>query len=325
MRNEDQLPPDEVERLTVLHALGLLDAQHDATFDRVVRLAAHALNVPLAWVALVDRTFVWLKAAYGTSISGFPREGSLSARALRHGGLLEVEDNAAEVGNEFALLAGSVPVCFAVCVPLHSREGRALGVFCVADHDARTLDAVQRQTLVDLAAILDDRLAVLQRASQDLLTTLPNRRGFKLLAKQTLAACLRHGHPAALVLLDLKGLKHINDSRGRGEGDLALLAAADLLVKVFRGSDSVARLGDNQFAVFIANVTGEQAERVFSRFARALQRYNEDARRGYRLDYLSVVIEFNAGHHATIERLLQDAENAMYTLKGSQQAATRQQ
>ncbi len=325
MRNEVELPPDEVERLTVLHALGLLDAQHDATFDRVVRLAVHALDVPLAWVALVDRTFVWLKAANGTNISGFPRDGSLCARALRHGGLLEVDDNVTEVGSEFALLAGSVPVRFAVCVPLHSREGRALGVLCVADRNPRSLDAVQRQTLTDLAAILDDRLAVLQRASQDLLTTLPNRRGFKLLAKQTLAACLRHGHPAALVLLDLKGLKQINDSRGRGEGDPALLAAANLLVKVFRGSDSVARIGDDQFAVFIANVTGEQAQRVFSRFTRALQRYNEESKRGYLLGYRSVAIEFNAGHHATVEGLLQEAENAMYSLKSREQTTTRHQ
>jgi phosphoribosyl 1,2-cyclic phosphodiesterase/CheY-like chemotaxis protein len=62
------LPPDEEERLATLHNLRILDTPREQRFDRLTRLAAGILGVPIALVSLVDRERQWFKSAHGVSV-----------------------------------------------------------------------------------------------------------------------------------------------------------------------------------------------------------------------------------------------------------------
>lgn len=59
------IPPDEAERLHLLHALRILDTPSEEVFDRITRLVARILDVPIALVSLVDTDRQWFKSRIG--------------------------------------------------------------------------------------------------------------------------------------------------------------------------------------------------------------------------------------------------------------------
>jgi diguanylate cyclase (GGDEF)-like protein len=90
------------------------------------------------------------------------------------------------------------------------------------------------------------------------LTGLLNRRGFYQRFHQELAAARRSGQSLSLVMIDLDGLKAINDRDGHEVGDRALRALAESMRDVLRVTDVGARLGGDEFAL-LAPHTGEPA------------------------------------------------------------------
>jgi diguanylate cyclase (GGDEF)-like protein len=101
-------------------------------------------------------------------------------------------------------------------------------------------------------AKLEARVARLdQLANRDPLADLPNRRGFLVSLERLIARVERYGGPAAMLFVDLDGLKTINDSFGHKAGDQALLEVAQRLVSCVRESDCVARIGGDEFGVLL--------------------------------------------------------------------------
>ncbi len=97
---------------------------------------------------------------------------------------------------------------------------------------------------------LERRVEAAQSASRtDPLTGLLNRRAWRTTMQSEDARCRRYGHPATIAMLDLDGLKRVNDSRGHAAGDEVLRRAATILDSVLRGADTAYRLGGDEFAV----------------------------------------------------------------------------
>jgi diguanylate cyclase (GGDEF)-like protein len=92
------------------------------------------------------------------------------------------------------------------------------------------------------------------RADIDPLLDVFNRRGFERELKRTLAYVTRYGAQAALVYLDLDGFKPVNDAHGHAAGDAVLKAVAATLLRNVRASDSVARIGGDEFVVLLWNL-----------------------------------------------------------------------
>jgi diguanylate cyclase (GGDEF)-like protein len=94
---------------------------------------------------------------------------------------------------------------------------------------------------------------------QDPLTGLANRRAFNDALKATVAAPPRAEGAHALLVLDLSGIKQINDVYGQGAGDEALAIAAQRIVAATRAGDVVARLGGDEFAILARHLAGPEA------------------------------------------------------------------
>ena len=90
-------------------------------------------------------------------------------------------------------------------------------------------------------------------AHQDALIALPNRRGFLRELDRLIARVQRYQVPAAMLFVDLDGLKMINDSFGHKAGDEALIEVANLLQRGVRRSDVVARIGGDEFGILLEN------------------------------------------------------------------------
>ncbi len=88
----------------------------------------------------------------------------------------------------------------------------------------------------------------------DPLVGLPNRRCIFRDLERIIAGLNRHGGPAAIIFVDVDGLKQINDRFGHSVGDAALISIAQTLVGTVRKTDTVARLSGDEFIILLPNV-----------------------------------------------------------------------
>jgi diguanylate cyclase (GGDEF)-like protein len=124
------------------------------------------------------------------------------------------------------------------------------------------IDAL-RSEVERLAAELTDMRAhaslLESLAQEDPLTGLLNRRGFFRDLARAVAYRARYGTPIALLLVDLDEFKPINDQYGHEAGDKALVHVATLIRNNVRASDSVGRLGGDEFGAILWQVDERNA------------------------------------------------------------------
>jgi diguanylate cyclase (GGDEF)-like protein len=107
-------------------------------------------------------------------------------------------------------------------------------------------------------------------AHQDSLIAMPNRRGFMRELDRLIARVQRQDIPAAMLFVDVDGLKTINDTFGHGAGDQALIQIAELLLSGVRRSDVVARLGGDEFGILLENANEQRAQETAVRLSQQI-------------------------------------------------------
>jgi GAF domain-containing protein len=154
---------DEERRLSTLHGLGILDTPREHRFDRLTRLAAAILDVPVALVSLVDKDRQWFKSAHGLELRETSREVSFCAHAVASAQTLIVPD--AFRDPRFAdnpLVTGHPRIRFYAGFPLFV-AGSCVGTLCAVDKRPRHVDAEALGLLQDLAALVEFELRVPRR------------------------------------------------------------------------------------------------------------------------------------------------------------------
>jgi diguanylate cyclase (GGDEF)-like protein/PAS domain S-box-containing protein len=150
----------------------------------------------------------------------------------------------------------------------HAKKEKVASLeYTLATKDKRTLETIvnlrlfkfngEIATLCTMADIshqkqVEHKLAHL--ASHDMLTGLPNRMAFDAQLQQSLALARQNQHLLAIFLLDLDHFKRINDSHGHDLGDKVLQAAGEKLSQLLRKSDTVARIGGDEFIVMLSEL-----------------------------------------------------------------------
>ncbi|MEU7909096.1 GGDEF domain-containing protein [Actinoplanes sp. NPDC049118] len=184
----------------------------------------------------------------------------------------------------------------------------------------RQLDAFREnaQLLAELHRSLDQRETLAARlqhqAFHDGLTGLPNRQ----LYSQRLDAALAAGGPAVVMLIDLDDFKLVNDAHGHAAGDRLLKVIADRMRACVRSSDTVSRIGGDEFAVLLSSLPGDDPLEIAARIVREIEAPvpvdGGSARVG-----ASVGVAFArpgaAGCLPDGEALLREADHAMYAVK----------
>lgn len=143
------------------------------------------------------------------------------------------------------------------------------------DADAQLERRVADRTgeLEALNAELRERQRELQSMTHvDPLTGLANRLLFEARLDQSMQQARRGSGPIALLLLDLAGMRAINDGHGSAIGDEVLRAVSERLRRNVREVDTVARIGGDEFAVVLASIGGAaDAERLAGKLLAALR------------------------------------------------------
>jgi diguanylate cyclase (GGDEF)-like protein/PAS domain S-box-containing protein len=170
-------------------------------------------------------------------------------------------------------------------------------------------------SLRDVTARVQMREQLRSESIKDDLTGLLNRRGFDTLGKHTISLADREKRRLLIVFIDLDGMKNINDRFGHHRGDVALLAAADLLRQTFRKSDVVARMGGDEFAIIAQCKNDDDKSHIQRRLSENLERINEQSAALYRLSLSVGLVDYDGAESRPLEDMLDLADKAMYEAK----------
>jgi diguanylate cyclase (GGDEF)-like protein len=182
----------------------------------------------------------------------------------------------------------------------------------------RRLIADQIQSLAKVERLTAE---VYKLAALDQLTGLYNRRSGEQRLEEEISRARRYGCPLTLLLVDLDGLKQINDTLGHAAGDHLLRSFAERLLRAVRGSDVAARIGGDEFMVLLPECRSEEVSHVLGRMEGLRVAYGGQEilcrfSRGW--------VDFKPGE--TAQQFLERADGILYANKraGRQQNETEQ-
>lgn len=182
-------------------------------------------------------------------------------------------------------IAQQIQIGAYISVPLASTDGSLFGTLCAIDPSPQDESIRDELPLIefltrllgtvlfaDLKAAKQARLLEhsQQAARTDVLTGLLNRHGWEQSVAIEEARAKRYGSPACVLIVDLDGLKQVNDTKGHVHGDALIRSASNSIRSVLRENDIVARIGGDEFAILGIECDAEGCEAIFKNVTNAL-------------------------------------------------------
>lgn len=204
------------------------------------------------------------------------------------------------------------------CVKFETDATDRLGIVRLLEAHVCPVSLGGDKLVVDVARDITERreaeAAVRRLAYTDHLTGLPNRVLLYDRATLALARARRSGERLALLFMDLDNLKRVNDTLGHAVGDELLRQVGERLSSMFRGEDTVARIGGDEFVMFVRVSDAMGAEVVAGRIISLLDEpyvvRGEEVRSS-----ASIGIAVAPEHGMDLDELIAKADAAMYVAK----------
>ena len=290
----------------------------DELAGRLLRIVCDAMGYENGFLLTLDdgHENLVVRAAVGPSEPYLgvllPRGTGISWWVAEHGQAQNVPDGQAD-----PRYYGPANIHSVLAVPLQLGDER-VGVLGIESprtaafgrEDEELLAAVSHQVAAALR-VARLHLAAKTAAATDPLTSLPNRRTFFDRLK---AALEGDAHPAVTVaVLDVNGLKALNDEHGHGAGDEALVRIGEIVAAGVRAQDTVARIGGDEFAILFPGASLFAAERVMRRVAANIA--DGTLADGKRLPTIAWGVADAAQRPVSVDVLVDAADRAMYRHK----------
>lgn len=169
--------------------------------------------------------------------------------------------------------------------PLINEDGSLFGTLCAIDPSPQPKNIEDASDLLELLSQLlskilqselklNEQLRVSEKLKLDSLTDhltgAFNRRAWDDLINLEETRCKTYGHPTTVIIIDLNGLKHVNDELGHEEGDKLIQNTANILKQSVRSNDLVARLGGDEFGILNIETNLENTHKLADRILKAL-------------------------------------------------------
>ena len=185
--------------------------------------------------------------------------------------------------------------------PVKSQQGDIVNFVCIQK---------------DITQQKHDKETIEHLVNHDTLTGLPSLRLGKDRLEQAILSAQRHNLLAAVMFLDLDGFKEVNDHYGHAAGDQLLVTTGQRIVEQLRQTDTVARIGGDEFIIIMTNIKDIKAiEQVAKKIIDAVKQplfYKDKVLKVT----ASIGISHYPRHGTTGSELLQQADQAMYSIKG---------
>lgn len=303
-------------------------------FGAILRLAAMLCHTQGVIISLVGADRWWLKSSFGIEAAQTDRATAFCSRVVAERRPVVIADALADEATAILSKSYRPQSRFYAGVPLITEDGFVIGALAVLDTVARDIDERCITALVDLSRQVMTHLelrrqttalaetvrqlqnaeqAILHMADHDALTGLPGRALFDDRLEHALHHAVRYDETLAVMFVDLDGFKAVNDTHGHAAGDRLLQAVANTLRNTLRRSDTVARIGGDEFAVVCPDLHDPDnasivAEKLLNavRCCRAIETMPVTA---------SIGVSVYPYDGANAETLLADADTAMYRAK----------
>jgi diguanylate cyclase (GGDEF)-like protein len=151
-------------------------------------------------------------------------------------------------------------------------------------------------------------------ANTDALTGLYNVRFLQQQLRQLVGVQQRYGQAFAVLLLDINGLKRINDAHGHAAGDRMLVGVATAIRATIRTIDTAVRMGGDEFCILAPHQTASGAKILAYRIGAAVEQLENDG--GVQIG-VSIGVVSCPQHGSDPDRLMELADAAMYRAKAS--------
>lgn len=179
-------------------------------------------------------------------------------------------------------------------------------------------DASEQSSASELSSLTSAVHSLAHRTRYDALTELPNRALFAEWLSVSVARAEREKTPLAVVIIDLDGLRAINESMGHVMGDLVLRKVAQRLLRTMRPSDMVARLGNDEFVVALEGVGQTAAAKIVDRLAPIISKPMQSPQGVLRIGMRAGIAAFPE-HARDLETLMRLADAAVHQSKTHRQ------
>lgn len=154
---------------------------------------------------------------------------------------------------------------------------------------------------------------LIKTATTDALTGVYNR---NYAIKEMESAIANKGKgPSCIAFIDIDRLKQINDTHGHAEGDYAIQTIARAFATSLRGTDSVSRIGGDEFLLVFADCTMEVAEKVIGRVTEKIQQINQLGGKPYSISFSYGITQIDEHSEETVKDLIQLTDKKMYERK----------
>jgi diguanylate cyclase (GGDEF)-like protein len=176
---------------------------------------------------------------------------------------------------------------------------------------------VVKEELLARIGVRQERIRMFkERADQDPLTNLPNRRAFLDVFKARLLEARRYGRPLSLCLIDLDKFKNVNDTYGHLAGDRVLVSFGQLLLSRFRTVDIRGRWGGEEFAVVFYGEDANTGKMILNRVLDEFKGISFEGDKGEKFNTsFSCGIATFPNDGDTFDELFRVADSRLYTAK----------
>jgi diguanylate cyclase (GGDEF)-like protein len=294
-------------------------------FQQVTDLVQRTLDYPRVALYLIDQSMRKLARAALSSVEpetgGFvqPLDGGIRGAALLEGlprrTPVVVDDPAFDPA--FDPVGGSM-----LLAPLEADE-QVIGLLAVESDDERAFSQGDLSVLVAVASQVASAINVARlhaeakRASlTDELTGVGNHRAFW----STLEGYVESATPFAMIMMDVEGLKRVNDTEGHLAGDALLRLVARIIREVARPGDTVARLGGDEFATIMPGIDAGAATRMGASIRRRVGLECERVKWPSTVRY-GVAVTGDDGD--TASKVVSAADQRLYAMRASTMSASR--
>jgi diguanylate cyclase (GGDEF)-like protein len=216
-------------------------------------------------------------------------------------------DACGPIVRRLAQLSGTTHSAYA----LVSVDGKPFGILSaasrgrpIADDLVERLGSLAHLTELALANAMTHR-RFQRQATVDALTDLANRRGFDLALRR-----ISGRTPFAIMVVDVDGLKVVNDQWGHAQGDRLIVEVSAALAGVIRRGDTLARVGGDEFAALVLDASDEAIAQLETRMQAAVGRLRLESG----VPSISVGAALGAGDEAP-QDVYERADSAMYRVK----------
>ena len=274
-----------------LQAIGALTSPPDATLDQLIELVTWTFNVPASVLVLYGPGGAVYKAHSGLEPEAQAAPEALAQGLVQRNGFAVLGDATQDAESAQHPWVSALNYRFTAAVSLTTEDGCNIGALQLLDRVPRTLSDHEARILTALARLAMDHLALrgqvqrtlaqheeleqkhgwlLESVSQDALTQVANRHALMQFLDKSLLLARREQQPLAVLLVDVRGFRTVNEQFGDTVGDRVLRELAARMAACSRGSELVGRMAGDEFMAVLYPCTAEAGALAAERYRKAI-------------------------------------------------------